>query len=565
MRNIFMTVIAAGFLLVTAMAGAQTPPADNAIKSVRQDLTRFEKQAKGLTPARKANIKRMQRLVKITRGRLNSSPNKTHPSWIETDARLSRLEKNLETMLAGKPPAPAPAAVAPAPAPAPSRAAKPAAPAAAPPAQQKTARPAPRKPAPSSAVASGSLTSYQKNLVLQHLRKQDRRIFDGKNFVAGVPFPKMRNYYRSYGAGFSKAVRAWNTQISPSSKKTADGHALRNQLVSAKKWGEAMHAAIGPLEKRYNAQVRAQGQAKRQRQQQAQATSAANKQACRTFSKQAMGPKNREAMTRLILQKLHNNQQIVSVEGVKKHQEAAKRVTAVCNSIDRKALGSRCYYSIGGPEKFPQNWCDAAKNSAQLIAAAAINNAKKHIKLMGAAKVQTPKQFMERGGWLTYERPVTFKEKLYFGPKAGGGSMKRVDALLAAAGAKVSQDELWGDQKKNVDALRKAVVETAGTWKTPPAKLKNYSSALAKEGILNWHPKAKVLTAFIGRKSWKVHKNALGIILRRTMPGYVLFKLKEDPLCQLRSYTLTETYVGAGKFAKAAGVRLGYVRFQKCP
>lgn len=559
MHNFFMTVIAAGFLLVTAAAGAQTPPADNAIKSVRQDLTRFEKQAKGLSPARKANIKRMQRLVKITRGRLNSSPNKTHPSWIETDARLSRLEKGLETMLAGKPPAPAPAA-----APAPARTAKPAAPAAAPPAQQKMARPAPRKPAPS-AGGSGSLTDYQKKLVTKHLKPQDKRIFDGNNFVAGVPFPKIRNYYRSYASGFGKAVKAWNKQIPASGKKSPDGQQIKNQLVSAKKWGTAMQAAIVPLEKRYNQQMRAKSQAQQQRRQQQQALSAANKNACKAFSKRAMGPDNREAMHRLILQKLHNNQKIVSPEGVKKHQQAAKRVTSVCNSIDRKALGSRCYFSIGGPEKFPNNWCDAAKNSNKLIAAAAINNAKAHIKLMGAAKVQTPENFKKNNGWLRYERPITFKEKLYFGPKAGGGSMKRINALLAAAGAKVSQDELWGDQKKNVDALRKAVVETAGTWKTPPAKLKNYSSALAKEGIVNWHPNAKVLTAFISRKSWKVHKNRLGIILRRTMPGYVLFKLKEDPLCQLRSYTLTETYVGAGKFAKAAGVRLGYVRFQKCP
>jgi NifB/MoaA-like Fe-S oxidoreductase len=80
MRHIFMTVFAAACLLMNATAGAETPAADNAIKSVRQDLTRFERQAKGLTPSRKANIKRMQRLMKITRGRLNSSPNKTHPS-----------------------------------------------------------------------------------------------------------------------------------------------------------------------------------------------------------------------------------------------------------------------------------------------------------------------------------------------------------------------------------------------------------------------------------------------------------------------------------------------------
>ena len=137
-------------------------------------------------------------------------------------------------------------------------------------------------------------------------------------------------------------------------------------------------------------------------------------------------------------------------------------------------------------------------------------------------------------------------------------------ALLTAAGVTDAETALWGEQKTRVDALRNEVEKTAGIWKTPEAKLQNYSSDLVKKQILKWHPKASVRQAFISRESWKIHKNALGVTLRRTMPGYVFFKLPEDPLCQLRSYTLTEQYVGAGKFQKAKGVRLGYVRFQKC-
>ena len=204
-------------------------------------------------------------------------------------------------------------------------------------------------------------------------------------------------------------------------------------------------------------------------------------------------------------------------------------------------------------------------DAEQLIAAAALNSAKKSINVVGSSTIQTPEQFVKDEGWLHFEGPVTFKEKLYFGAHGREAQMDSIKALLAAAGVNDADDALWGNQREMVDVLRKEVEKTAGTWKNPEAKLQNYSSELVKKQVLKWHPKAKVLQAFMSRESWKIHKNALGVTLRQTMPGYVLFKLQDDPFCQLRSYTLTEQYVGAGKFRKAAGVRLGYVRFQKCP
>ncbi|MFQ5486302.1 MAG: hypothetical protein ACE5DO_13345, partial [Desulfobacterales bacterium] len=142
--------------------------------------------------------------------------------------------------------------------------------------------------------------------------------------------------------------------------------------------------------------------------------------------------------------------------------------------------------------------------------------------------------------------------------------MKHIDALMAAAGVKNAEDLLWSEQKKRVDDLRKEVEKTANRWVSPEEKADNYSTKLARKQIQKMHPDAKVYKAYLSRASYKIIKNSLGIPLRQTMPGYVLFKLKEDPYCQLRSYTLTEQYEGGGKYRKAAGVRFGYVRFQKC-
>ena len=54
----------------------------------------------------------------------------------------------------------------------------------------QSAQPAPSTAAAPSAARSGGLTDYQKQLVTKHLKQQDPTIFDGENFVAGVPFPK---------------------------------------------------------------------------------------------------------------------------------------------------------------------------------------------------------------------------------------------------------------------------------------------------------------------------------------------------------------------------------------
>ena len=143
--------------------------------------------------------------------------------------------------------------------------------------------------------------------------------------------------------------------------------------------------------------------------------------------------------------------------------------------------------------------------------------------------------------------------------------MGNVAEVLSAAGIEDSEEALWGEQKARLDTLRGEVEKTAGAWQSPAKKADNYSTALAAGQIKEWHGDAQVHDAYLSRDSWKIHKNALGVPDRRTLPGYVIFKLPDDPYCQLRSYTLTEQYAGGGTYQKAGGVRFGYVRFQDCP
>ena len=134
------------------------------------------------------------------------------------------------------------------------------------------------------------MTDYQKQLVTKHLKQQDPTIFDGENFVAGVPFPQISTYYTSYLDGLNQATNNWNKNIPSSGKNTPDGQELFKQLKSAQQWGQAMQTKMGPLEKQYQAQQQANQQSQRQAKQQRQAQGAAHKQVCREFLDTAMLP-----------------------------------------------------------------------------------------------------------------------------------------------------------------------------------------------------------------------------------------------------------------------------------
>ncbi|MFK7964864.1 MAG: hypothetical protein AB8C46_12955 [Burkholderiaceae bacterium] len=88
-------------MMIAAASFAAVEPADSQIKGALGDIARFEQQATGLTSSRASNIKRTLKLMKLTRQRLDSSPNQSHPSWQEADRRYKALEASLQSLLAG--------------------------------------------------------------------------------------------------------------------------------------------------------------------------------------------------------------------------------------------------------------------------------------------------------------------------------------------------------------------------------------------------------------------------------------------------------------------------------
>ena len=95
---LFVFVIA---FLAAPAAQAQSEPADSNIKAALYDIVKAEQQIKGLTPNRKANIKRLQNTLTMTEDRLAASPNQDHASWIEANDRLQALKAGLAELAGG--------------------------------------------------------------------------------------------------------------------------------------------------------------------------------------------------------------------------------------------------------------------------------------------------------------------------------------------------------------------------------------------------------------------------------------------------------------------------------
>ncbi len=418
--------------------------------------------------------------------------------------------------------------------------------------------------------ASGGMSDYQKRLVTQHLdsprMQHNTAVFNGTDFVSEVPFETIDRYYRAFNSELEKAKRAWNRQISSRARSTPDGHALRKRLVEAQNWANAMAAKYPIVKAQFDKQQQAAAATRATAKEAEAATAQHHKTQCASFQSGAMTPLNREPMIRLINQSLHGNSRIGAVDGVNAHARIAAEVDEVCQSVDLAAFRTKpCWYVLNRPEHDPVRWCEAAQNADTHIQAAALNHAKTMVSTTGTSTIQSPEQLMAREGFLTFESPVTFAEKLHFSGGVMNHAMAPVTKLLAAVGIENADDAIWGEQKQRLAALRAAVESSATTWQLPEKKGENYSGELAVQQVRRMHPDAHVYAAYLSRASWKIHRNSLGVILRRTLPGYVMFKLPADPFCQLRPYTLTESYAGGGAYQEASGVRLGYIRFQSCP
>lgn len=75
-------------------------PADADIKGALYDIAKYEQQFGNKTTERATTLNRTLKLLTIARKRLDSSPNKSHASWIDANNRYNALVAHMRSMLA---------------------------------------------------------------------------------------------------------------------------------------------------------------------------------------------------------------------------------------------------------------------------------------------------------------------------------------------------------------------------------------------------------------------------------------------------------------------------------
>ena len=97
-----------------------------------------------------------------------------------------------------------------------------------------------------------ALTEYQSSQITRYLdspaMEQDKSIFDGKAFKAGVTVQQAQQYLNNFTKAMNQAVRGWN-MLSNSDKRSAEAQELLKRLQPATVWQKAMYSAFPAFKK----------------------------------------------------------------------------------------------------------------------------------------------------------------------------------------------------------------------------------------------------------------------------------------------------------------------------
>lgn len=215
-------------------------------------------------------------------------------------------------------------------------------------------------------------------------------------------------------------------------------------------------------------------------------------------------------------------------------------------------------------ERNPEMWCKTAALRDKIIKRLVVNQITAGISGTTERFTKAAAEFEQYEGYIRIDSVI--EVQALNEPEAYKKAINTQNAgLLSIAG--MEQDAtVWKDFDAAHAALWAKIDKLAPTWKRPPKKGGGPGAAAAKKRIKAMGKGTKAKAAYMTRGSWQLIKNPLGIVIRRTKPGYMVYKDKAPATkwCKARTFTYAEERVG-GRYKKSNEIKeLGFIRYEKC-
>ena len=403
----------------------------------------------------------------------------------------------------------------------------------------------------------------------------DRKIFNGKTFVVGVPFKTASKYYQGFVNAVNGAASVWKS--APSNQKTGPvAGGLMKEINTKMRWAKAMAKVFPALQSAWKQKQIAAGKMEAAQKRLAADANAKHEKLCKRWYKATdKGSDAKKRIHRAIHQLKSGNQELSQARFVHAHREALEGVDKVCKEPVYKGstlFTNDCPWARGSRMTLskPKYWCEASHKREELLRGMVMNQLKREAKqarefrtgrFMGASAARVKKQ----DGWIELESWHTYANVTSWTDTELDRVLKHIKPLVASVGIQDATTlPFWKAFEKRKADLKSEIDRLAPTWKSDKKKGADYSVNLAKKQLKKVFKKAKKAKAFLRRKEWKIYKTSLGIPKYRTRKGLLQYQMPGEPWCQLRSYTLTEDYKGGRRYQKAKDVSFGYTRWQKC-
>lgn len=326
---------------------------------------------------------------------------------------------------------------------------------------------------------------------------EDPALFDGQRIPQGTDVRRVGQYLDRLGRAVDNATR-YAGGLSARGRARAEAKPLLQALDARAQYRARLDQAYQTASAQANQRAQTDRATK-------QATRKERMETCKAFRAE-IDPRDRNNLDTLAALARRNDHLRVDTGPL---QETAARVGPVCGRAEYRDIGPACGAFLMRETSKEGGWCAAVLQADRLLGAAdqrAVARATDAERAAGS-----PEELKRREGWVRFEGPVK-----------------------------------WSKLDKT-PTLKASVTKLASTWKVPGAPCRGGHCKNVKYTIGKWYgASAKIGKVTQKHASWKVVQNKLGITTHRFRSGHVLLKVRGEPYCQLRSWTVRQTHQARG-------------------